>query len=351
MRATGQGADGGRSVTALAYTYAWWLTGEEATAAAAVRSAAPGTVRDLGVALDRVRAAAIDRRTLCPASELALLHDGLSIAAGPTSSDTTTLDLATAARVAQVPAADARTTLAHGRLEALVETVHADFRHPERLGGLAVGNPADVAHARQCRDCGAALDLLQRGRAALAALPPVPASVGLLDGRAPDRQRRTLAAMVVVVAVGAVAAVAFGRSVPGQVAAAPGSPVPSVTADDPAPSALMTGPAATTTALTVVDAGIAIGTDPPRQTGAVLGPDAPVRLVVRYAGARAGAPLTATWTVEGVAYRTMAAVLPGGDSSHTFGARAPAGGWPVGAHALTLTAGGVVVGAVAFAVA
>lgn len=156
--------------TAAAFTYAWWLTGEDEAAARTVRAAAAS--RDVGesnggqrlrAVLKAVRDTAADR-TMCPASELALLHDGQG------------LDLLGAAQLAGVDPADAGVELAHGRLEALPESVAA-FAHPERLGGLALGNPPDVAHARQCGACGHARELLERGRRelrdlAVVAVPP-----------------------------------------------------------------------------------------------------------------------------------------------------------------------------------
>lgn len=168
---------------AVAYTYAWWLTGDEGAAVAAARSATasqavaaaePG--RRLEILLREVRATAAPTPTMCPASEVALLHDAHGLA------------LEDAAAVVAVDAADARTELAHGRLEALSETVIDPFTHPERLGGLAVGNPADVAHARQCDNCAQARDLLGRGRAELRLLPtpPVPAALAAADDPAGD---------------------------------------------------------------------------------------------------------------------------------------------------------------------
>ena len=141
----------------VAYDYAWWLTGDDDQAARAVQTFE--RITDLPDALATIRLNAIDERTMCPASELALLHDRAL------------LPLDQAARIAVVPEADARTELAHGRLEALEATVDSAFVHPERLGGLAVANPADVAHARTCDDCASALESLREGRAALEAIP------------------------------------------------------------------------------------------------------------------------------------------------------------------------------------
>lgn len=147
---------------AAAFTYAWWLTGDKDIAAAAVRAAsdspavlAAGDDEWLTALLREVRAAAAPVPTMCPASEVALLHDVHGLA------------LEEAAAVAAVDPADARTELAHGRLEALTETVIEACEHPERLGGLAVANPPDVAHARQCASCGQARELLDQGRAEL----------------------------------------------------------------------------------------------------------------------------------------------------------------------------------------
>jgi hypothetical protein len=166
----------------LAFTYAWWLTGDPGAAESAVREAA-AQVGDDGPAdgrrialLEAVRAGAIRERTMCPASELAILHDAQG------------LDLPDAARLARIDPADARVELAHGRLEALLETVREPFAHPERLGGLAVGNPPDVAHSRQCDSCADVLRLLATGRDALRDIPPPPTPtelIALIGGEAP----------------------------------------------------------------------------------------------------------------------------------------------------------------------
>lgn len=158
-----------RDDTSVAYMYAWWLTGDEQAAGAAARAAvgsaavlaAEGAAR-LPALLAAVRYTTGPTPTMCPASEVALLHDAHGLA------------LDEVAGLAAVDRADVRTELAHGRLEALTETVIDPFVHPERLGGLAVGNPADVAHARQCNSCGQARDLLERGRTELRELAVVP---------------------------------------------------------------------------------------------------------------------------------------------------------------------------------
>ena len=155
--------DGGRA-TAIAFTYAWWLTGDEDAAAAAVRAASSGLEgleADDGfmeALLREVRRHAAPAPTMCPSSELALLHD------------TSGLSLDAACRMVEIDEATGRAALAHGRLEALVENVRDPFEHPERLGGLAVGNPADVAHARQCESCGRAERLLIAGRRELSGI-------------------------------------------------------------------------------------------------------------------------------------------------------------------------------------
>lgn len=149
----------------VAFTYAWWLTGDEQAAATAVSQAAaePGVAgagedARFEVLLRTVRGIAAPTPTMCPASELALLHDAQGI------------DLHVAAGLVGVAEGDVGVELAHGRLEALVETVRGEFTHPERLGGLAVGNPADVAHARQCASCAGVRDLIGRGRDELTAI-------------------------------------------------------------------------------------------------------------------------------------------------------------------------------------
>jgi hypothetical protein len=158
-----------------AYTYAWWLTGDDDAAVGAIRAAfgrlaeaGEGDGPPLTVLMRGVRAHVGDLRPMCPASELALLHDGLDV------------ELGAAAELAGVPSDDVTVALAHGRLEGLLETVREDFEHPERLGGLAVGNPADIAHARQCPSCARGRTLLERGRNELREVVAVSAPAGLL---------------------------------------------------------------------------------------------------------------------------------------------------------------------------
>lgn len=218
MAARAHVADDTSRDAAVAYTYAWWLTGDAEPAAAAVRAALAHREHDDDLArlLRRVRQAAIPSRTMCPASELALLHDRQG------------LPLDVAATLSDVPEADARTELAHGRLEALLETVDADFTHPERLGGLAVGNPADVAHARQCDSCARVKALLASGRDALCGLPAVPPPTGLLadlfpvpvDG-APARRCSALLVAAVLMCLAATAAAAALLFAGGAAASAP----------------------------------------------------------------------------------------------------------------------------------
>lgn len=164
---------------AVAYTYAWWLSGDDDAAADAVRraSADPAVTgadddERFTTLLRAVRALAAPAPTMCPASELALLHDPLG------------LNLELAAELCGVAPRDATVELAHGRMEALLETVREEFDHPERLGGLAVGNPADVAHARQCDSCGRVRMLLARGRDELEKLGTMRPPTALVDAAA-----------------------------------------------------------------------------------------------------------------------------------------------------------------------
>lgn len=201
---------------AAALVYAWWLTGEEeaardvaASVAASARLATAGDDDRLPTLLREVRAAA-PARTMCPASELALLHDAHGLA------------LDAAAALVGVDEADARVELAHGRLEALPETVLDPFTHPERLGGLAVGNPADVAHARQCPSCEEARRLVERGRGELldlaaeavdGALGAAPAETpGAVQGRSPSTQAngRMVVVGLAAIAIVVVALLVFG---------------------------------------------------------------------------------------------------------------------------------------------
>lgn len=160
---------------AVAYAYAWWMTGDDDVAATALRQAlaAPdpaesGDEARLVALVRGIRAALGDVRAMPPASELALLHDGFGV------------PLAPAAELAMVPARETGIHLAHGRLEALLETVREDFRHPEHLGGLALGTAEDLAHAEDCRSCGRARVLIERGRSELEQVSSVSAPPGLL---------------------------------------------------------------------------------------------------------------------------------------------------------------------------
>lgn len=169
---------------ARAYAYAWWMTGDEDAAGTALGAGLATPEPDepderddsarLVVLMQGVRAHLGDLRTMPPSSELALLHDGFD------------LPLAAAAELAGVAADEADFALAHGRLVALLETVREDFEHADRLGGLAVGNPEDVAHASQCRSCGRALVLIERGRTELREVSPVSAPPGMIAGMVAD---------------------------------------------------------------------------------------------------------------------------------------------------------------------
>ncbi|CAN5259862.1 hypothetical protein BH23ACT9_BH23ACT9_30790 [soil metagenome] len=160
----------------LAYTYAWWLTGSEDAARTAVLAAvdrpdvpsADGDLR-IEIMLRRVRSAAITQPTMCPASELALLHDAIG------------LGLDAAAGLTKIDARDARTELAHGRLEALDTPAILDIPEPQRLGGLAVGNPGDVAAARQNPELARLRDLIMQGRDELVTVSRIEMPADLLD--------------------------------------------------------------------------------------------------------------------------------------------------------------------------
>lgn len=162
-----------RSARAAAIGYGWWLTGDAAAAAAAAdRALASRAVRaagpdgQLAALLAHVRAEAPAGRDLDPASEVALLHDRLGVP----------LDVAVS--LSGAAPADAGELLARGRLAALPDLPRTPGAHPERLAGLAVGEPTDVAHARRCADCRAARRLLRRGHDEIVALPPAPGATG-----------------------------------------------------------------------------------------------------------------------------------------------------------------------------
>lgn len=389
--------------TALAYTYAWWLTGDEDAAAQAVRTAMARWVEGDSedpparvALLEAVRTVAIDRRTMCPASELALLHDASGV------------PLPDAARLADIDEADARVELAHGRLEALLETVRDPFTHPERLGGLAVGNPPDIAHARQCPNCATVADLLSRGREELRELPAIEPPPLLMNGAAtrppstpagtsapeaeakpaseldaepePVRivvdQPRGLLRRVAVVAGLALALVAGTMLLNPPGATPPTAPPDTIQDGAPsqpgarggdAPGNSTTGDA-TTGDGTTGEGGP--GDDPQgdgpftiervalvREEGDPVPPDAilsqrdPVRIAVRYHGAATGVALTGQWLVNGEPFRDLRVVLTSLDSLHVFGGEPPAEGWTAGQHQVVLSVDGEVAASVAFRVA
>lgn len=394
----------------LAFTYAWWLTGDPGAAESAVRRAAaligadtPADGRRVAL-LEAVRAGAIQERTMCPASELAILHDAQG------------LDLPDAARLARIDPADARVELAHGRLEALLETVREPFAHPERLGGLAVGNPPDVAHSRQCDSCAEVLRLLGAGRDALRDIPPPPTPAELIaligdgepaaadlaeaaadggDGDEPPRaepgsapgdgeaaaeadtaqrvisfvddaleapyvepepletrdepaRRRLLLPTVIVLALALLAITIFANLRPG----GGSEEIADVTipTEGAAPAAPDAG--------APVPEGFAIdgvgmirrGQFVPAGPGIVLTTTDRVRIAVKYSGATDGVVVAGRWNVEGKPFRELRVALSSRRSMHVFTAALPAGGWPPGLHHVVLTVGDAVIATVDFRV-
>jgi hypothetical protein len=364
----------GQDTVRVAFTYAWWLTGDDDAATAAVRRACtttdePGGDDPVAALLGRIRSNAVSRRTMCPASEVALLHDAHG------------LPLDAAATVAAVDPADVRTELAHGRLEALRETVRADFPHPERLGGLAVGNPADVAHARQCPGCAQARTLLQRGRAELERLPPLPLPPALaqlsatVSGTGDDEPvaptvhvaRAFVALGLLLVVVALVIWVAQVVRTPPAEGAAPApsaaiapralaahrpAPAPDP-APEPEPPAIPADavPPIDPDAFAIEAAGVVpTGADHPAPSGAALWPSDPIRLAVAYRGATAGMPLSAHWSVDGAPYLALGTTVSGQRSTHVFSTPVPPQGWPAGSHRVDILAGGSLVGVIDFTV-
>jgi hypothetical protein len=354
---------------ARAYTYAWWLAGDEAAAERALRDAVERSdVRDrpsperLEALLRAVRTNAAPQRTMCPASEVALLHDGHG------------LPLDVAAGLAAVDPDDARTELAHGRLEALLGHAGEPFVHPERLGGLAVGNPADVAHARQCDSCERARELLARGRDELRDLPvlepppdlralwpgadgpddaPAPQRGGDDDGPASRSAARTLvgsgciaAAIVLLLVYGSATrtrATDAAQASQDPVVAAPATtepatPTPSAPPPPPAPTPAQTsGVVQPDVPFTILGAGVVPpGGGAPALEGLVVGAAQPLAFAVDYEGAATGVALVAHWTVGGAPFRELLVVLASARDTHRFGAPVPPEGWPLGAHELTL---------------
>lgn len=393
----------------LAFTYAWWLTGDPGAAESAVRQAAatidadaPAGGRRVAL-LEAVRAGAIQERTMCPASELAILHDAQG------------LDLPDAARLARIDPADARVELAHGRLEALLETVREPFAHPERLGGLAVGNPPDVAHSRQCDSCADVLRLLGAGRDALRDIPPPPTPaelIALIGGgepaaadtpepategaepsvpapepdrgaedapsgateadpsqrvisfvddaleepyvepepaMAPDEpaRRRLLLPTVIVLALALLAITIFANLRPGGSDEVADVTIPTEGAAPDAPDA--GAPAPEGFAIDGVGM-IRRGQFVPAGPGIVLTTTDRVRIAVKYSGATDGVVVAGRWNVEGKPFRELRVALSSRRSMHVFTAALPAGGWPVGLHHVVLTVGDTVVATVDFRV-
>lgn len=151
-----------------AFTYAWWLTGDDAAAERAVAAALDAAPEaDTPVLLGRVRSQ-VERAAMGPSAEIALLHD----VAG--------LELDQAASIAGIAPDDAPRLLASGRLESLSSPPDVEILHPERLGGLAAGARKDTIHARGCRSCGRLSELLAQGRDELVAIASVPAPEVLL---------------------------------------------------------------------------------------------------------------------------------------------------------------------------
>lgn len=396
----------------VAFTYAWWLTGDAGAAEAAVRRAWE-QVRDLApegravALLEAVRTRAIDRPTMCPASELAVLHDAHG------------LDLPEAARLCRVDLADARVELAHGRLEALLETVREPFAHPERLGGLAVGNPPDVAHARQCDNCATVERLLRQGRDTLREIPPPPTPAELrqllepetepkppppvervqsgpdeaqnapatasqeaeaepaeeapaeedtprrllfddtldpleeaeLPPELPERRRNWLLPAVVALAI-VLLAVTLATAL------RPGAGLPEPSATSSAVTATGAPPVGQSSSAPAAPAGFSIdavglirrGEFAPAGPGLVLTPTDRVRLAVRYAGATDGVMLEGHWSVDGSPFRELRVALSSRQSMHVFTSPVPEDGWPAGLHHVVLTVGGAVVAGIDFRV-
>ena len=172
------GEPSGQSWIEIAFTYAWWLTGDDEKAETAVRAAAgaagsasPRTRTE--VALEAVRAHVGRDVAMGGAAEIALLHD----VAG--------MRLPRAAAIAGVSGTDAPALLAKGRLEALATAPDVTVEHPDRLGGLAVGNRRDASHARQCASCRRVSELLNEGRDELIAIATVAPPAQLVAELAP----------------------------------------------------------------------------------------------------------------------------------------------------------------------
>jgi hypothetical protein len=406
-------------LAAVAYTYAWWMTGEDDAAVAALRDAlsVPDPAEDsdearLVALVTGARASLGELRAMCPASELALLHDGLGVPLQP------------AAELARVSADEATVQLAHGRMEALQETVRRPFAHPERLGGLAVANPPDVAHARQCKSCERARTLIERGRGELREVVSVSAPQGALarlvaeaapaaaatagdvvsvhdvldeprgyavagddvaelvppaeapvdeepeaaeEAAAPGRRRAGLAlagAGLVTFCVLVVVLIASG----GQEAPTTGGEQPAVStapdaAGDEDPGEQRTAPAAQPDGTEetfgpetperdgfgVTAVGVvAPGTNELAASGERLGRRDPLRVAVDYDNATEGVTLEGIWRVDGEPHERFGAVVSGQSGRHVWGRPVPAEGWPPGHHRIVITADGAVVGAVDF---
>ncbi|MGI9018781.1 MAG: hypothetical protein ACR2HR_17030 [Euzebya sp.] len=379
----------------LAYTYAWWLTGSDHAARTAVIAAidhpdVPGADSQLHmeILLRRVRSAAVASPTMCPASELALLHDAIGVG------------LDSAAGLVMIDAREARTELAHGRLEALGPESRYEITHPERMGGLAVGNPADVAAARQNKDLQALREMIMTGRDELVELARVDVPVELLDtiarrrtpvphehdvaepddkATAPDplvdeggsevsgRRNRWLWSLVGVIALALVVAALAIASPSGEV-----QPTPTSTATDPVsgsdpvvesgtgaspsddptvspggPSIAPSPPGAATgqptedvteESFVISRAGVTVGIgNDPDFDNPGSGPFDPVAITVEYSGAQDDDALIADWTVDDQPFASERADLSPLLTTSRFTKQVPEDGWPVGQHLLTFT--------------
>lgn len=404
---------------ALAYTYAWWLTGDEQQARTAVLAAidrpdvpdADPSLR-LEILLRRTRAAAISAPTMCPASELALLHDAIGVS------------LDSAAGLTHIDPRDARTELAHGRLEAL--GVDVEITEPERLGGLAVGNPADVAAARQNPELAQLREQLLAGREELLALSQVEVPPEVLraaqerwetptpqpeEGPAdeaadealeeidlrphvtpptkghpagPPRRRPVVVGVAILLLLVLAAVVAlvvqrdavFGTgddpteeeptgaptvtAAPTDAAtegvAEPDEPTTEV-APEPTPSPTATPtptptPTPTEEGLVISDAAVRVGLEgEPDRDNPVADPFDPVSVEVTYSGATTETVLEVVWTVDDQPFRTVQVGLSPLRESQRFGEQVPDDGWPAGQHVLALTVDGEVLAEVRFQVA
>ncbi len=276
---------GGERDLAAAFTYAWWLTGDDDAEAAVRAVAQTGGDLELGPLPVRVRAGAVRGTTMCPPPP----------AAAP-------VEIPPRRTPPERPIPPPRR-----RPGAAVWAGVAALLPGIALLVVALGEPGDTG-AR------AALEPTSASRRAAGptaqpsphpvARTPEPAQSNpeLQDGPNPARD----------------------------------TPQPAGRSHDPM---AMTAPdvSAGRGGFVVTGAGLLPGGSPsPVPDGAVVSRDEPLPIAVDYRGATDGVVLTGDWRLDGRRFRRLRVLLTGRESRHVFGTTVPPGGWPEGRHRIAL---------------